>query len=432
MSRLRSRIGTLSLAARPTAAAVLLTAIGCGESAVAPPPSNAAGSIRVHAPTSAAAPGAQADLDGYTVTVHGLVPQAIAPNGSVTFPDVATGDHAVEIDGLQVNCTTQQTASSVTVVANQAADVTFPITCWPPTTGRIAFTTDISGAWEIYSVNPDGSDLTQVTRDPPVLGGDFFPAWSPDGWKIAFGRHSGVKGRIAIFTVNADGTGLAALTDGRGNDYEPSWSPDGSKIVFASERGGSAGIFVINADGTGLEQLTSSGYVNSPSWLPDGSGILYMCHRAGNYDACVVNPDGSGIVNLTNHPADDWIQGRACSPDGTNIVFTSDRDGHWDIWVMNPDGTNPVNLTNSASVEDAWGWSPDGSKILVVKDRKLFFMNADGTGQFTAIGTMGDAWVLNPDWSHGTGALRAPALTPSLSRSAGGVVPSNDGAEEER
>jgi Tol biopolymer transport system component len=381
--------------------------------------------------TSAAAPGAQLDPDGYTVTLDGRAPQAIASNGTITFPDVATGDHVVEMEGLQVNCTTQRTTFSVTVVASQTADVTFPITCWPPTTGRIAFTTNINGAWEIFSVNPDGTDLRQVTHDPPVRGGDFFPAWSPDGWKIAFGRAGSVKGRIAIYVVNADGTGLTALTDGSGEDHEPSWSPDGSKIVFASDRGGSGGIFVMNADGTGLEQLTTSrGY--SPSWLPDGSGILYMCRPAENYDACVMNPDGTGIVNITNHPADDWIQGRACSPDGTKIAFTSDRDGHWNIWVMNPDGTNPVNITNSTATEDASGWSPDGTKILFLKNRKLYFMNADGTDKATAIGTMGDAWVLNPDWSHGTGAVSALALTRSLTSDAKTVVPSRHRIAEER
>ncbi len=390
---------------------------------MAPPPGESTGSIRVATQTSAAAPGAQLDPDGYTVTVGGLEPQAIAPTGTVTFTDVAIGDHVVEIDGLQVNCTTQGTAFSVTVVAGQAAEVTFPITCWPPTTGRIAFTTDINAVWEIHSVNPDGTDLRQVTRDVHVRGGDFFPAWSPDGWKIAFGRLGGVKGRITIYVVNADGTGLTALTDGTGNDHEPSWSPDGSKIVFASERDGSAGIFVMNADGTGLQQLTSSGYAYSPQWLPDGSGILYMCDQAGNYDACVMNPDGTGIVNLTNHPADDWIQGRACSPDGSKIAFTSDRDGRWDIWVMNPDGSNPVNITNSLAVEDAWGWSPDGTKLLFVKERKLFFMSADGSGESHAVDTMGDAWVVNPDWSHGTGTVRAPVLTRSPTWHAKAVVP---------
>src|SRR5689334_19079267 len=51
------------------------------------------------------------------------------------------------------------------------------------TNGKIAFTSQRDGNPEIYVMNADGSGQTRLTNNPR---GDEFPAWSPDGTKIAF------------------------------------------------------------------------------------------------------------------------------------------------------------------------------------------------------------------------------------------------------
>jgi len=44
---------------------------------------------------------------------------------------------------------------------------------------------DGSSDWEIYDMNPDGSEQTNLTNDP--ADPDYSPAWSPDG-HLAFAR----------------------------------------------------------------------------------------------------------------------------------------------------------------------------------------------------------------------------------------------------
>lgn len=101
------------------------------------------------------------------------------------------------------------------------------------------------------------------------------PAWSPDGAQIAVSQAtaSGGFARIAVLDV-ATGT-VTALTDGTTADRNPAWSPDGTQIAFTRNPdpppggSGTGDIWTMNADGTGQAALTSAAYhVVSPDWEP--------------------------------------------------------------------------------------------------------------------------------------------------------------------
>src|SRR4051794_17281785 len=81
-----------------------------------------------------------------------------------------------------------------------------------------------------------------------------------------------------IWIMNSDTTGKTQLTFGASDEDMPTWSPDYKKIAFTSNRRGSYELFVINADGTGLKALTTAANGSSdynPSWAPDGSTIYF-------------------------------------------------------------------------------------------------------------------------------------------------------------
>ena len=85
---------------------------------------------------------------------------------------------------------------------------------------KIAFTSRRDGNWEIYTMNPDGTDLINLTNHPVA---DFHPSWSPDGTKIAFGSNR--DGNEEIYTMNIDGTDTVRLTNHPSVDIFPAWSP---------------------------------------------------------------------------------------------------------------------------------------------------------------------------------------------------------------
>src|SRR4051812_39179675 len=100
---------------------------------------------------------------------------------------------------------------------------------------KIAYCSNETGAFEIWTMNADGTGQAQLTK----LGGyATFPDFSPDGTTVAFTGTQGTDTHDEILTVDAaTGGSLTVLTScatgkaGCGNDF-PAWSPDGTKIAW--------------------------------------------------------------------------------------------------------------------------------------------------------------------------------------------------------
>ncbi len=228
--------------------------------------------------------------------------------------------------------------------------------------------------------------VTEYTRTIPVNPA---PPSYPNG-KVAFASNRDGNGEI--YTMNANGTGLARLTNSPASTGDPAFSPDGSKVAF----GDGGEIAVVNVNGTGLRDLTSNGGVNyHPTYSPDGSKIAFASNRDGSGEIYVMNADGSGQTRLTNNAA--WDAQPAFSPNGSQIAFTSERDGNQEIYVMNADGSGQVNLSKTASHESDPAYSPDGSRILF-SCSAVCEMYADGSGR-AALTTHGSDPTYSPNGS---------------------------------
>jgi Tol biopolymer transport system component len=261
--------------------------------------------------------------------------------------------------------------------------------------GRIAFVSDRDGDPEIYVINADGSGVARLTNSP---GGDYHPAWSPDGRRIAF--YSERDGNAEIYAMNADGSGITRLTNHSADDYDPSWSPDGTRIAFHTHRyNQNPMVAVMNADGSGVEQLTPVSVGGwSPVWSPDGTQIVFNSSPGTDRDIYLVSVDGSGINNLTDGHGDDWWPD--WSPDGEQIVFHSVRDGNFEIYVISPDGEALTRVTDNPAGDYDAGWSPDGAWIAYTSDGggnlEVCALNVSGTGLANVTDNPANDW--GADW----------------------------------
>lgn len=188
------------------------------------------------------------------------------------------------------------------------------------------------GNCELASVGFDGSDLKVIQGDRDgKLSHQEWPAWSPDGKRLAFvSTHDGNQ---EIYTSAVDGSEVVRVTQSPGIDTHPCWTPDGTRLVFASDRFGGLEIVSTRTDGTDLVRLTkSSGVDDFPAVSPDGSRIAFSSNRDGQFEIYVMRVDGSGAANLTRWPGRDTMP--AWHPDGRRLCFVSDRQGETDLYMM--------------------------------------------------------------------------------------------------
>lgn len=249
--------------------------------------------------------------------------------------------------------------------------------------GKIAFYRSPAENYEIFTMNADGSNQTNVSNRAAE---DYYPAWSPDGSKIAFTSRGFTDD---IYVMNADGTNQTKLTtDNAAYESLPNWSPDGSKITFYKDRGVPdvpGDVWIMDSDGSHQIRLTDNA-VNgfAPKFSPDGSQIVFGSNRDGNDEIYVMNADGSNQTRLTNNLASDDYP--SFSPDGSKIAFHRITRDKTEIFVMNADGSNQIQLTDN-SIPDVYpAWSPDGSKISFTRWTStrgyvIYTMNADGSNQ---------------------------------------------------
>ncbi len=73
---------------------------------------------------------------------------------------------------------------------------------------------------------------------------DIHPRWSPDGQRLAFSSNR--TGRYEIWTIGADGQDPRQVTAGPGQKTWPAWSPDGTRLLFNHERDGRIGLAMLS------------------------------------------------------------------------------------------------------------------------------------------------------------------------------------------
>jgi Tol biopolymer transport system component len=244
---------------------------------------------------------------------------------------------------------------------------------------------------------------------------------TPIGTEIVFQTKDST--RADIYVVNADGSGLARLTDYPG--AAPSWSGDGRQIYFLStNRDGNtgSGLYVMNPDGTDVRLVADS--ISGPYAVsPDGTRVVFGALQVGasgypNLDLFVLNVAGSERTLILDLPCPfldagcQQLNALAWSPDGQRIAYSARIPGHGGsvsgiIGIVNADGTGQRYLNTSGGRSSDPAWSPDGQRIVYSSGESstipfpsgmdLEIINADGTGRMVVLESGAD--ITSPSWS---------------------------------
>jgi TolB protein len=287
----------------------------------------------------------------------------------------------------------------------------------PGTNGKIAFSgylADGQTTRAVFVVNPDGSDLQQITH-PPAGIQDQNPDWSADGKRIAFSRCSS---RCEVRVVDAAGGAPKRVGPNCQNIQppacedrdSPAWSPNDKTLAMDHGWGAvqhntikHSGIALVDPAGRHVRELITSppfwGDIARAHWAPNGTQLVIeeddggwkargpgKGHRA----LFIIDSNGSGLRRVTPWSLDagdaDW------SPDGTQILFRTEPGDNDDVpggnlFTIHPDGTGLEQITHfdPSTLVLSSSFSPDGQAIVFAKSGlggapDIFVMNADGTG----------------------------------------------------
>ena len=206
----------------------------------------------------------------YTMKLDGTTIKRLTNNSATErFPDWSP-------DGKEIVFYSQRNANQEIFLMNsdgsnqRKIDISFGIHInprWAPDANKIAFSSTLAaeGSYDIHTINKNGTGLQRLTKNSAA---EIEPDWSPDGKKIAFSTNR--DGNYEIYVMDADGSNQTNVSNSP-STYEssPSWSPDGKKIVCVSGTGTSSEIWTMNADGSNKKRITNNSYNDgSPRWSP--------------------------------------------------------------------------------------------------------------------------------------------------------------------
>ena len=292
-------------------------------------------------------------------------------------------------------------------------------TATAPKTGKVAFTSNRDGNWDIWTMNSDGSNPVNLTRDTAI---DLHPAWSPSGEQILFVSFREEGKESSLYLMDADGNNITKVLDNWYSRSDATWSPDGKRI--ASVRDGV--LYIITLDDKSVVPVAETGFgsVGDPAWSPDGKEIAFIYFwRKQGYELRLLDVQTLKqkvvLGQLERYPQKSYP---TWSPDGNQIAFVLHKSrtilnfvdaANWQdeetIYVINRDGGNLRQLVSEKGPDALHPtWSPHGDEIIYQQGihlpkvgdiRQLFKINVNTRTktQLTNVGSNSGAdWFAPP------------------------------------
>ena len=215
---------------------------------------------------------------------------------------------------------------------------------------------------------------------------------SPDAGRVAYtvSYYSVAqnKSNTELFMMNADGSDNTQLTRTAWNEGQPAWIKGGTKLTYLSSESGSSQVWEMNVDGTARHRLTDyDGDIEGFAFSPDGRRLLFIAQVKTVSSVKDKYPDldkttGILVTDLMYKHWDEWVT-TAPHP------FVADFDGS----AVASDAKDILDGEPYESPMKPWGgieqlaWSPDGQEVAYTCRKK--------TGLEYAVSTNSDIYVYN-------------------------------------
>ena len=197
---------------------------------------------------------------------------------------------------------------------------------WSPDGKRVAFASDRSGTYEIWTMDAGGSNLRQLTfNSRPNTS---FPVWSPDGARLLFRKESANLILDLGKTWDAQTPEQIPQPPTPGDSFVVwDWSPDGKKLCGTLSGASGTGVGTYSFETGRYEKVADLDAL--PSWLPDSRRLVFA-HEGRAY---IADTTTKRVRELLARPPEQ-IRSVAVSRDGRLLYYTL-LSTESDIWLLN-------------------------------------------------------------------------------------------------
>ena len=234
--------------------------------------------------------------------------------------------------------------------------------------GRVVFTSDRSGRMNLWSMQPDGSDLRQHTKHAEFDIGSA----SIDGDRVVYqlgpdlrmhDLASGGDAPLAIqLASDFDQTRERWVKDPAAAVSAAHLSPEGDRVVFTIR--GRAFVVPVKEGRTVDADRRGGIRYREAAFMPDGASLVAVSDESGELELATLPANGVGAAKRLTTGGDTvrWLA--VPSPDGTRIAHTDKR---LRVWVTET-ATGATTLVEQNAIEQPTdlAWSPDGKWLAYV------------------------------------------------------------------
>jgi Tol biopolymer transport system component len=213
-------------------------------------------------------------------------------------------------------------AYTLTQLTSDPAQDTMPVTS--PDGNQVSWVSTRNGQEQIWLMNPDGTNLHQLSVSPYLQGWQRF---SPNSQHIAFWAYDTVNALHLLQISDLYGNVITLDSSSQGIE-RPVFTPDGNYIAYAKQTADNWDLWLISIDGLTSYQLTSAIDMETSPWFNTDGVMAYKVAPSGEYGLTVEQfmtfENGYANPHIYTWDGPHSVQLSDMASDGISIAFTAE------------------------------------------------------------------------------------------------------------